>query len=126
MRYATTRTRIGNTPVYPCLTIKWEESGMGWIGKCSIWKDGNTKVDCKEEHIVEISQSMPLGIITVMFDGFAGGCWKYQTFAGHGITERDLEWAAAWSLLALEAKHKLMPECYDESNLAASKANNIV
>ena len=113
MRQLMTRTRIGNTPIYPCLTIRWEENenGNGWTGKCTIWKDGDTKVNCQEEHIVEVLQTIPIGGITVVFDGFSGGCFRYQTFSGSGITERDLEWAACWALLALEAKHKAMPEC---------------
>jgi hypothetical protein len=112
-RSACTRTRIGNAAgVYPCLHVCWEEDddGLGWSGKCVIWNDGNTKVNCQREHTVTVRQTIPLGGITVTFDGCAGGSWAYQTFEGHTLTERDLEWAACWALLALKDKHRLAPD----------------
>jgi hypothetical protein len=118
---ATTRTRIGNTPMYgyPSLQIRWEQDddGLGWSGVCTIWTDGNTKVNCQREHTVTVRQTIPLGGISVIFDGCAGGSWAYQTFEGHALTERDLEWAACWALLALEDKHRRAPAfCHWKEN----------
>ena len=110
-RQTITKTRIDNS-AYSCLTIHWSEcdDGMGWHGKCQLWNDeNNTKVNCKREHTVNLRQTMPLGGISVTFDECDGGVWKMANFEGHTLTERDLEWAACWAVLALEDKHKRAP-----------------
>ena len=115
-RRITTRNKIGNVPRYPSLMIHWveEEDLLGWTGTCQIWKDGNTKLECSQEHTVTVRQTIPMGGISIFFDSCPGGCWEYATFEGCRLDERDLAWAACWALLALQDKHRRAPFCLPE------------
>jgi hypothetical protein len=109
-----TRTRMGNSE-YPSLQVHWikDGDGLGYNGRCTIWQDGNNKL-C-DKHTVGIRQSMPLGSISIILDECSGGAWKYATFEGTGITERDLLWAAAWASLGIEDKHRRSILCGPKS-----------
>jgi hypothetical protein len=58
-------------------------------------------------HTIMLGQTCPLGSIHIVFDecGNGHGCWAHAYFDGHGITERDLEWATAWAYLAWKSKN---------------------
>jgi hypothetical protein len=108
VRQLSTRTRLGNSH-YPTMSVNWTEDDdqNGWTGSVTFWIDGNTENPPK--HTINIRQANPLGSIVVFVDEFESGCWAMTSFDGSGITERDLQWAAAYSMEALKRK-RLLPE----------------
>lgn len=102
-----TRTRIGNGSSRKSAWITWteDEDGLGWKGQLTFWKDPDTRDD-NSAYDVEIRQGMPLGYITVLVEPSLYGCWSMTGFEGVGITERDLQWAAAFAVEALKRKRE--------------------
>jgi hypothetical protein len=102
---ATTRTQLENS-LYPAMQVSWteDEDGNGYTGKAVYWADGNTIIP--PEHEIHVRQSIPLGMIYTDVDGFDYGCWASTKFEGVTITERDLQWAAAWASEALKRKRE--------------------
>ncbi len=104
-----TRAEIGNSE-YPRISIEWtrisENLGLGYSGEASIWTDKSTKEACT--HKVSLLQTEPLGSIYVDLDSSDKGfSWKTGKFEGCGITERDLQWATQWAILAIEHRHRV-------------------
>ena len=105
-RYRSTRVNLENMPgKYPSLVVRWteDEDGLGWEGIAQKFaeegKVGNV-------HTVSLRQTLPIGGIVVTFDGSVGGYWKTARFEGTRLDERDLQWATAWAVLALEDKER--------------------
>lgn len=91
---------------YPSVTIIWRKDsswgGGGWQGTLSLWRSANEKDP--HEHTVCIGQGAPLGSVTIMFDSVGYGAWEIASFEGVGVTERDLQWATLWAVLALKSR----------------------
>ncbi len=106
MKHTSTRLLLNNNPANPVtMSVKWtaDSDGHGWRGEVVVWKDHNEKL--AEGHRITIRQGQPLGSISMSFDEAVGaGAWKFYSFEGTGITERDLQWATAWAALALRDK----------------------
>jgi len=102
-----TSTRLENAP-YPRASVYWteDEDGNGWTGFLSVWDDPNSRREASHE--IHLRQGSPLGNIYIDVDPVSGGAWAFSSFEGHGITERDLEWAALYAVEALKRKWDLM------------------
>jgi hypothetical protein len=87
--------------------VTWtqDEDGNGWTGEAKFWDDGGTCI--LPIHSIHLRQAMPLGAIYVAVDENAAGGWAMTTFDGAGLTERDLQWAAAWAVEPLKRKREL-------------------
>lgn len=109
MRQVTTNTEWENG-YYPCLSTLWTETreGMEWRGETTLWQDGSTPAEGCTHRLV-LTQSVPLGTLTVICDEVGCGCWASGSFPGVGITERDLQWAAEWAKQAIKGKHRCFP-----------------
>lgn len=105
-RHVSTHTPLGNGR-YPSMSVLWteDEDGNGWTGEATFWTDGNTKE--APTHTIGLRQGQPLGSIHVFTDEFAHGFWSTTSFEGVGLTERDLQWAAAYAAEPLERKRKI-------------------
>ena len=102
-RNITTRFHLEhNGTGFPCVTIKWTECAdkLGWEGVVQYWENGITKTG--KEHSVTLRQAMPLGTISVVFDECVGGAWKFASFEGARLDERDLQWVTLWAAAVLE------------------------
>lgn len=101
-----TRHELFNGHRYPSVQISWERDaswfGGGWTGKLTVWRSGSQKDE--RTHDVTIGQGAPLGRVTVMFDSVVYGAWEHAAFEGVGVTERDLQWATLWAVLALKSR----------------------
>jgi hypothetical protein len=107
-RIQSTRTELANGRS-PTMLVNWseDEDGNGWTGKVTFWKDGNTQEP--SDHAISLRQTIPLGAISVVVDECCGaGCWAMTRLDGVGITERDLQWAAAYALEALLRKRSVI------------------
>jgi hypothetical protein len=95
MMNTTTRMSLCNGAKYPCIIVHWkpDADGHGYKGFAS-WHDD---IGEKEGHVISIRQTQPLGMISIDFDQCNGGAWRFHSFEGTGITERDLQWAMAWA-----------------------------
>ena len=86
--------------------IKWTRDDSwgsgGWRGVLTIWLSGNEKDP--HEHTVGIGQGTPLGSVSLYFDSVGHGSWEAAHFDGVGVTERDLQWATLWAVLALKSR----------------------
>jgi hypothetical protein len=105
MRKLLTRLPLENNgKIYPCLIIHWTEyeDQLGWHGIAQLCNEEHQLVD--EEHTISVRQTLPLGAISITFDECAGGSWKFASFEGTRLDERDLQWATAWASLVLENK----------------------
>lgn len=103
MKNITTRLNFGNDR-YPCLMINWKEHDMGYDGVCSVWEDGDKKL-C--EHKISISRGSPIGHLFIDLDNVGSGCWAMARLSADTINERDLQWATAWAIQAIERKHNV-------------------
>jgi hypothetical protein len=117
VNYCTTRQTIHGKLV---VVVHWykDKDGLGWKGRFSFFvprTEGNSFVTMCQNHSVSLRQTLPLGMISVMLDGCAGGCWKDATFEGTTITERDLQWATSWGVLAIQDKHL---RCHELTNFS--------
>ncbi len=105
-RGVSTRHELRNGSRYPAVSIMWREDsswgGGGWQGTLSVWLSGEEKDP--HEHTVAIGQGAPLGSVTIMFDSVGHGAWEIASFEGVGVTERDLQWATLWAVLALKSR----------------------
>jgi hypothetical protein len=89
------------------MQVCWTEDadGLGWTGDAVFWTDGNTREP--PDHTLSLRQGMPLGSISLAVDEISHGAWAYTHFEGAGLTERDLQWAAAYASEALKRKREL-------------------
>lgn len=94
------------TDTYPRMQTVWveDEHGRGWTGSVKIWSDGNT--NDSDLHEMSLRQSSPLGGIYAMVDSNSHGAWASIQFEGTGISERDLQWAAAWAAVEIRRKRE--------------------
>ena len=83
------------------LSVYWEETDMGFDGICSLWRKGEKLC----EHKISISRGRPIGNLFVTLDNVGYGCWAMVSFKADTLTERDLQWATAWAVQAIERKH---------------------
>ncbi len=115
MKWASVRLGLVNGRHYPSLLVNYErdEDELGYEGTVTLWKDGNTRL-CK--HRVSIRQGSPLGKILITLDAFEHGAWAMTDFEGVGITERDLQWAAAWAAMAIQNRHGIAP-CVEQGEV---------
>lgn len=101
-----TRQELKNGDRYPSVSILWEPDPSwgcgGYKGTLTLWRSGNEKDE--KTHEVLIGQGAPLGAVTVMFDQAGYGVWETASFEGVGVTERDLQWATAWAVLAFKSR----------------------
>ena len=104
-----TRLELKNGARHPAVHIKWkwDESwcGGGWTGDLSIWHSPG--IQDARHHTVGVGQPCPLGTVSVMFDPHSHGAWESATIDGTGITERDLQWATCWAVLALKSRRRM-------------------
>ena len=109
MRKLSTRTPLGSS-VYPCMTTIWTEDvdGLGWTGSCFTWIDGNTKESGLNE--ISVRQTTPLGGIHAYVDPISHGAWASTRFEGTVLTERDLQWAAAWASAEIKRKKEFLAD----------------
>jgi len=105
----TIRHYFGNGTKYPCAYVQWRRDGSwgggGWIGEINLWHSPKDKDE--HTHTVSIGQGCPLGRISLYFDSVGYGAWESAYLEGVDITERDLEWATQWAMLALKSRRKL-------------------
>jgi hypothetical protein len=80
-----------------------DEDGLGWKGHLCFF-DKNEKL-C-DKHCISLRQTIPLGQISVSLDPCKGGAWKWNSFEGTGITERDLQWAMSWAMWLVLDRHR--------------------
>lgn len=102
-----TRTPLENS-VYPNMQVRWDEyeDGLGWKGTVTFWTDGNSRESAIHE--IELRQSTPLGGIYASVDAVSHGCWASTKFEGTVLTERDLQWAAAWAAVEIRRKREAL------------------
>lgn len=102
-RYLSTMTPLGNGR-YPSMNVTWTEDAdsNGWTGEATFWADANTPQP--PAHRINLRQGQPLGSISVTTDGTEHGAWSMTSFEGTGLTERDLQWAAAYAMETLKRK----------------------
>ena len=109
MKKFCTHYKFGNGEPYPAMTILWEEDDSwacgGFKGTLSMWLSGSEKDP--HEHTVRIGQGSPIGRVYVTFDDFSHGAWRFTSFEGVGVTERDLQWATLWAAEALRSRRAL-------------------
>ena len=107
MRRISTLTPLGNS-IYPCMTTTWteDEDGLGWTGSAFLWKDGSTKESGLHE--ISVRQTTPLGGISAYVDPVSHGAWAMTKFEGTVLTERDLQWAAAWASAEIKRKQEFL------------------
>lgn len=107
MRQLTTRTRLENA-AYPCLQVFWRENedGLRWRGEATLWLDEDRSDP--GVHVIEVGQTLPLGGIHAFVDPSSHGAWAMTRFEGTGITERDLQWAAAWGAVEIKRKREAL------------------
>ena len=105
-RYLSTMTPLGNGR-YPSMNVNWIEDPdlNGWTGEATFWTDGNTPQP--PAHTINLRQGQPLGSISIMTDGTEHSAWSMTSFDGAGLTERDLQWAAAYAMEALKRKRAM-------------------
>lgn len=105
-RRMSTMTPLGNG-YYPSMMVTWVEDAdsNGWTGEATFWIDGNTPQP--PAHTIILRQGQPLGLIFVATDETAHGSWSMTSFEGAGLTERDLQWAAAYAMEALKRKRAM-------------------
>ena len=105
-RSVSTRQPIRGTGIYPAAMIIWQADsswgGGGWQGTLTVWLSESEKDP--HTHTVVIGQGAPLGSVTIMFDSVGHGAWEIASFEGVGVTERDLQWATLWAVLALKSR----------------------
>lgn len=89
------------------MSVRWveDDDGNGWTGEATFWTDGNTKEP--PEHTICLRQGQPLGSIHVLVDECGHGSWSMTSFEGAGLTERDLQWAAAYAMEPLQQKRRI-------------------
>ena len=109
MKKLTTRINFGNDQI-PCLIVHWDETDMGYDGVCYIYGEGGEFGTKLCEHKISISRGTPIGDLFVTLDNIGYGCWAMVTLSADTINERDLQWATAWAVQAIERKHKTF-EC---------------
>jgi len=117
VNYCTTRQTIDHEKIVVIVHWYKDRDGLGWIGRFLFFVpkiDKNSPESMCKNHSISIRQTSPLGMISVMLDGCAGGCWKNANFEGTAITERDLQWATSWGVLAIQDKHL---RCHDLTDL---------
>lgn len=105
MRKLSTRTPLGGS-AYPYMSTFWteDEDGLGWTGSVKIWTGASS---CDSDlHRIEVRQTTPLGGISAYVDPVSHGAWAYARFEGTVLTERDLQWAAAWAMAEIKRKRE--------------------
>jgi hypothetical protein len=99
-----TRHELRSGSRYPAVSILWRPDDSwasgGYLGELTVWLSGHDKDP--HAHTVGIGQGAPLGHVTVAFDQLTYGAWESTHFDGVGVTERDLQWATLWAVLALK------------------------
>lgn len=105
----TTRHALFNGSRYPSVSVQWKRDGAwgggGWTGKVVLWHSGSDRDE--HEHTVSIGQGCPLGSVSLYFDSVGYGAWEMASIDGAGITERDLQWATLWAVLALKSRRRM-------------------
>lgn len=107
MRTVVTRTSLGS-PRYPHMQTVWTEDQdfLGWTGSAKIWPSSD---ECNPDwHEISLRQTTPLGGISAMVDPISHGCWASTNFEGTVLTERDLQWAAAWASAEIKRKREAL------------------
>jgi hypothetical protein len=105
-----TRTNIDNSNLYILITWDENEDKLGWTGTTTEWTDKNTKTN--KQHVVNLYQTTPIGGICVDIDQMSVGTWSFGSFEGTGLTERDLQWAALYTIEAIKRK-EVIDKYYD-------------
>lgn len=107
MRKVSTRTPM-ETLHYPNMATLWteDEDSLGWTGAARIWKDQDSCDPVRYE--ISLRQTTPLGGINAMVDPFSHGAWASTRFEGTVLTERDLQWAAAWAAVEIRRKREAL------------------
>lgn len=104
------RHSFRNGSRYPCAYVNWRREGSwvggGWIGEITVWHSPEDRDE--RTHTVTIGQGCPLGQVSLYFDNIGGyGTWEMAYLDGVDITERDLQWATLWAMLALKSRRKI-------------------
>jgi hypothetical protein len=98
-----------NGSTYPCAYVNWRREGGwgggGWIGEVTVWHSPKDRDE--HTHNITIGQGCPLGQVSLYFDNFGYGTWEMSHLDGVDITERDLQWATLWGMLALKSRRKV-------------------